>query len=235
MHNLPAYAGVIAVIAVIGAAPADAASFDCAKAAAETEKAICAAPALSVLDEAVSQAFSELRDGFSAAGDGNKDVTLAALIATQRDWLRDRNQCRADIECLTRQHERRLAMLQGEPDPDATTPIDRFLGSYEAGDSDAETYGLTLLKGEGATALALFNGASQNWTCAFSGVGTLDAKGGLLIQHRGAPGTGTISIRLLPSAEGVVGPPDGDQASEQYCGMGGSLAQDYRKTDNSAH
>jgi uncharacterized protein len=235
MDRLLAITGLVALLAASAAPRADAASFDCAKAASETEKAICSVPALSVLDEAVAQTFTELRDNFSTAGDGAKDPTLAAFIATQRDWLRDRNQCRTDIDCLTRQHEHRLASLQGEPDPDAATPIDRFLGSYEAGDADEETYGLTLLRGEGATVLALFNGASQNWTCAFSGIGTLDAKGGLVIAHRGTAGTGAISIRLLPTAEGVVSPQDQDHASEQYCGMGGSLAQDYRKTVSSAH
>src|SRR5690348_1924648 len=116
------------LLALAGPRPAAAASFDCAKAAGDSEKAICADATLSELDETVAKAYAGLRESFANLGEGEKDAALAALTATQRGWLAERNKCRADIACLTRQHERRLAILAGKPDPDSASPIDALLG-----------------------------------------------------------------------------------------------------------
>src|SRR5581483_4770242 len=109
-----------------------------------------------------------------------------------------RNKCRADAGCLTHQHERRLAILAGKPDPDARSPIDALLGIYEAGDGDAENYSATLIKGEGASALVLLDGPSQAWTCSFTGIGKLDAKGVLVVARPGTPAT---SLRISRAGE----------------------------------
>ena len=60
---------------------AQAASFDCAKAVTETEKAICSDPELSALDESLSFVYSTLSEITE-----NKDF----LIKEQRDWLKSR-------------------------------------------------------------------------------------------------------------------------------------------------
>jgi len=82
---------------------ASAASFDCNKASALTEKAICATSQLSALDDQMAQAF---KDALATAGD------RSALTASQRLWLRrDRNACQDDTVCLRQVYMKRIADL----------------------------------------------------------------------------------------------------------------------------
>src|SRR4051812_42452983 len=59
---------------------AQAASFDCAKAGTSFEKAICASPELSKLDETLARAYATALGGLSAAA-------AATVKATQHSWL----------------------------------------------------------------------------------------------------------------------------------------------------
>jgi len=80
---------------------AQAASFDCAKAAARVEKLICGDAELSKLDEELNTAYkAALQDEISA-----KSIRLV-----QKQWLRDRNRC-ADADCLKRSYKSRLTKL----------------------------------------------------------------------------------------------------------------------------
>jgi uncharacterized protein YecT (DUF1311 family)/nitrogen fixation protein len=91
---------------------APAASFDCAKAASPTERAICSDVALARLDRAVAEAYSSALT--EAADDGAK----TAVRTRQRAWLTRRNDaCKAQagtrlIACLTGVYNERLAALQ---------------------------------------------------------------------------------------------------------------------------
>ena len=69
-----------AVVLSLAAAPAQAASFDCAKASTEVEKAICANPDLSRSDEVLARAYATALGGLS-------DEAKAAMQAGQREWL----------------------------------------------------------------------------------------------------------------------------------------------------
>lgn len=60
--------------------PAQAASFDCAKAATSFEKAICADPAISRQDEILAQAYATALGGLS-------DPAAAEVKASQKSWL----------------------------------------------------------------------------------------------------------------------------------------------------
>ena len=60
--------------------PAQAASFDCAKAATSFEKAICADPATSMQDEIMAQAYATALGGLS-------EVAAADVKAAQKSWL----------------------------------------------------------------------------------------------------------------------------------------------------
>ncbi|MEO8019622.1 MAG: hypothetical protein ABI769_17565 [Pseudomonadota bacterium] len=82
---------------------AHAASFDCARAETATEKAICASPRVSDLDEYLGRYYRAAR---AALGNGG-----ACLAPNQRDWLRSvRNACK-DAACLERVYLSRLAEL----------------------------------------------------------------------------------------------------------------------------
>jgi uncharacterized protein YecT (DUF1311 family) len=85
---------------------AQAASFDCAKAASSTEKAICSTPAVSRLD-------SELAAAWQQALAQSHDAKV--LKSTQLKWLRERNACGEDPACLSDRYRERLAELAGAP------------------------------------------------------------------------------------------------------------------------
>jgi uncharacterized protein len=82
---------------------ANAASFDCTKAATPAEKAICGDTGLSKLDSDLNSAFIS---AMSAAA--NPD----SLRSSQRDWLKRRNACGGDAACLQRVYQERLDRLQ---------------------------------------------------------------------------------------------------------------------------
>ena len=82
---------------------AQAASFDCAKAATSTEKLVCANQRISDLDEYLGRYYQTAR---AELGRG-----AACLAPNQREWLRTvRNVCK-DAKCLERVYLDRLAEL----------------------------------------------------------------------------------------------------------------------------
>ncbi len=85
---------------------ASAASFDCAKATARIEKAICADTALSDLDEYLGRYFA---GASQTLNDG-----AACLKTEQRQWLKTiRANCKLDTTCLKDVYLNRLAALDG--------------------------------------------------------------------------------------------------------------------------
>ena len=90
---------ILALSSTIGAA-----SFDCAKASSLVEKAVCADPELSRLDDDLAKSYQR------AMAD---TLNVAALRAQQRNWLKEvRNACR-NVACLTTAHAERIAALRG--------------------------------------------------------------------------------------------------------------------------
>lgn len=84
---------------------ANAASFDCTKAATPDEKAICATPALSDLDTRMATLYGvrmEIPMLMGARGDAQDE---------QVAWLQTRAQCGSDIACLTAAYQTRIAAL----------------------------------------------------------------------------------------------------------------------------
>ncbi len=86
---------------LVVALPAQAASFDCAKAATKVEKLICGDAALSKLDE-------ELNAAYKAA---LQDVKNADTVKqAQKQWIKERNGC-ANADCVKQSYGTRLATL----------------------------------------------------------------------------------------------------------------------------
>ncbi len=81
-------------------------SFDCAKAATLIEKTVCGDPNLKRLDSEVAKNYRAVRKQVSP--DAEK-----ALVASQRDWIADRNsQCASgSSECLTKSYRERDDVL----------------------------------------------------------------------------------------------------------------------------
>ena len=93
---------VVAAFLLMAALPASAASFDCAKAVAPVDKAICADRTLGQLDVDIATAYS-------AAGAGLDDAMRARLHRSQREWLAHREAARKE---LTKSMRARLALLR---------------------------------------------------------------------------------------------------------------------------
>ena len=84
---------------------AHAASYDCAKARAPDEKAICAYLPLNDKDVRMSVLYDINKRTLAMGGRG-------AMQDQQQQWLRDRRKCGANRACLTRAYDRRLDELE---------------------------------------------------------------------------------------------------------------------------
>ena len=96
-------ASMIAVL--LSASTTWAASFNCDKAAATDEKAICAHRALNDMDVKMALLF-ELDKRFVPMG--GRD----ALIDQQKAWLKQRQACGARVACLTGVYQQRIDTLR---------------------------------------------------------------------------------------------------------------------------
>jgi len=111
MHNTPVVAAVLVALLAGGA---HAASFDCKAVRTVTEKAICASPPLSTLDEQLAKEYQRALAALSPAG-------AAALKDSQRGWLHFATQVCTPrkgagpvgsvADCLAPEFRQRLAQL----------------------------------------------------------------------------------------------------------------------------
>lgn len=91
---------------LLPAAAATAAGFDCSKAASPDELAVCANPQLSALDsEMTGLWYAYSRVPMLMGMSGNRQDDAEAFLAR-------RKACGADIECLTKAYQERIAQLQ---------------------------------------------------------------------------------------------------------------------------
>ena len=99
-------AALVCLLTASGATSAFAASFACGKAKGKIEKAICADPVVSDLDEYMGRYYA---GAVEALNDG-----AACLKADQRAWVkRVRDACGADGKCLAKVYLARLSVLDG--------------------------------------------------------------------------------------------------------------------------
>ena len=103
--GLAIFAGLLLLTAGAGVQPAHAASFDCAKAAAPDEIAICAHRELDDADVEMATRYEMLLQllAMGAAGD---------LRDAQKTWLASRQACGADLACLRSAYATRIAALK---------------------------------------------------------------------------------------------------------------------------
>ena len=112
-------ASSLAALAVFAGA-AQAAGFDCRKARAEDEVAICRDAELSKLDDEMTAAFKKLFDTRVRYEPMSVQV---ALRDNQKVWLRQRERCGATVDCLRERYRERTAWL--------SHPLQAYTGSYE--------------------------------------------------------------------------------------------------------
>jgi uncharacterized protein len=110
MRRRLASAALIAALALPGAAalvaagPAAAASYNCARAATPTERAICKTLSLNDRDVRMAQLYDIVRHLVPMG-------TRGAIMDRQAVWIRERNRCAADVACLARSYDRRIGEL----------------------------------------------------------------------------------------------------------------------------
>jgi uncharacterized protein YecT (DUF1311 family) len=78
-------------------------SYDCNKAASAAEKEICRVPNLQWFDRQLARLYKLAR---AQAG-----ANTPAIIASQRDFIENRNACNADADCIERAYKSRLTEL----------------------------------------------------------------------------------------------------------------------------
>lgn len=98
---------------VLTASATEAASFDCRRAKAADEKAICADRALNDQDVRMALLF-DISKHFVAMG------RRGMLQDEQTDWLKGRRQCGSNRQCLAAAYDHRISRLQGVIDEVAT-------------------------------------------------------------------------------------------------------------------
>jgi uncharacterized protein len=100
-------APVLSIFALaVLAGPASAASFDCARAKAVDERAICADRTLNDQDVRMTLLF-DISKHFVAMG------RRGQLEDEQTAWLHGRHQCGANKQCLSAEYKHRIDRLQG--------------------------------------------------------------------------------------------------------------------------
>src|SRR5581483_383279 len=95
---------VIAVIAIVVASPASAASFNCRRAKLPAEVAICADASLGAQDDELAHEYGPLLE--RAAPDDVK-----AIKKEEDAWLASRNVCGSDKQCIAGRYRERLQRL----------------------------------------------------------------------------------------------------------------------------
>ena len=93
------------VLAVPAAALAAGPGFNCAKARAADEKAVCKSAALSRLDRQMQSMYREIQ-GCALMG------ARGANYDDQTDWLAKRKQCGVNTRCIKALYDKRLAELK---------------------------------------------------------------------------------------------------------------------------
>lgn len=104
------------LLLAFSAFPAAATSFDCTKASTEQEKAICADPKLSKLDEDLAAAYKKTLEALSPAGAAEVRDDQRRWVAWLRQVCPNRaGQPRPITVCLLNQYAEQLSMLNDEP------------------------------------------------------------------------------------------------------------------------
>ncbi len=85
------------------------ASFNCAKAGTDVEKAICGSVGLAAYDKSLAQTYKLVKTYYKSKPDNKK--VIAELKTSQREWLPQRDRCGNDVACLEKVMSIRISDL----------------------------------------------------------------------------------------------------------------------------
>ena len=97
-------------------AQANSPSFNCANAGTPVEHSICDNAELAVLDAQLAKVYKQAR---ASAADGNQ------VREDQRAWVKARNRCGANVQCLRESYQVRITKLGAKPElmPEPVAPV----------------------------------------------------------------------------------------------------------------
>jgi uncharacterized protein YecT (DUF1311 family) len=205
---------------VCGAAFAAQPSFDCQKAVSPTEKAICADDGLAVLDRAIAAAFPHYRkDLKSNLGDD--------IAKEQTAFLKARDICAAQVDCLKTIMQRRASALALTPDAGITDPRERFVGRYQ------NKTGQVIVRRNLAGGYELYGSAGDpggRWSCDLDGAIGKVEKGVATVEGGEDKDSRPVYVEL--EAHGLQLTEDADHPLRGLsCGAEGSMDGDYRRVN----
>jgi uncharacterized protein len=203
--------------AASGSYAAERPSFDCAKAGAPTERAICGSDALAALDRDIAALYRQRRA---------RAPSTRSVDDQQRQWLAVRDGCNADATCLEKEMSTRKSDLQELVARFAKAPAtdkSGFTGAYENASGTAEVeavssneFDVTISTGE----------RTGRWVCDFSGTGQLKGNA-IVINHKAEVGDAVVVVTLRrKDGQLTVSEERTDQAD--YCGHNGYIEGTYR-------
>lgn len=94
-------------LGLISSVAAEGPSFDCAKAGAASEKAICDSEHLAWQDRQLTRLYGDVRTELPKR-------QAKALVSRQRAWLKGRNRCGGSFECLQKSYADRLVAISSQ-------------------------------------------------------------------------------------------------------------------------
>lgn len=90
----------------------------CAQSGNQVEQMICANSQLSGLDAQLNSEYNLAVKNITSAAVGGTGADVVKFRREQKDWLRKRDQCGADLNCLTSQYQSRLRFLRDRNQPE---------------------------------------------------------------------------------------------------------------------
>jgi uncharacterized protein len=191
---------------------ADGPGFNCDKATLASEKAVCASSTLSTLDRHLSKTFL----GYQTKR--IQPVDKRVMRNSQTAWLTQRNQCDADVQCLTAAYTQRIDMLEGR------SPLAPMAGLYEVKDVGS----LVLFPLLDHYLVVIATNAADDGQCDFEGTATTGAPGVLKFSERDGPAKFDVQfygsdVLRIPDTYSV------HMTLAADCSGAGSMLFDYRR------
>ena len=170
--------------------PAAAASFDCTKASAPDEVAICRNGKLSALDVLVNRAYDQAHKAPGAAGDAEDK---ANALADARSFNARKARCGADVACLMAAH---VGALEDLAVDGSTVPVPGWVAATDmTAGLPAESKTMPTHEGEcGRSRVTLIGGRLEGDTTFSSGTTVEFANGGVQVSYDKVPGIVTSKI-----------------------------------------
>ena len=194
--------------ALMAGAPALAAdpSFDCATAESDAEREVCSSDALSELDRELARLYALARETPDLAAE-----RMAELTATQRGWVKGRDECwKADSleACITQEYLARIMDLrQGYAHARSEDDLGLSTGPQAIACQSAD-YGIGAVFVSGATGEGGQDYAVLRWNSDTVGLTTVPSAS--VARYEGPYYTGETVVLETKGTDATFTPPGGD-------------------------